>query len=44
MVRAKARDFIRERKRDEELELWLRRMRDEAYVEFRLDDESEPQS
>ena len=43
LIRAKARDFIRERKRDEELELWLRRMRDEAYVEFRLDGEAEPQ-
>jgi len=36
-LRARAREFIRERKRDEELEIWLRRMRDEAYVEFRLD-------
>ena len=43
LIRAKARDFIRERKRDEELELWLRRMRDEAWVEFRLGDEADPQ-
>jgi len=43
LIRAKARDFIRERKRDEELELWLRRMRDEAWVEFRLEDAADPQ-
>jgi len=37
-LRARAREFIRDRKREEELEVWLRRMRDEAYVELRLDD------
>ncbi|WP_297527728.1 peptidylprolyl isomerase [Thiohalobacter sp.] len=36
--RAQARDFIHRRKMDEELELWLRRLRDEAYVEIRLDE------
>ncbi|MGI9303074.1 MAG: peptidylprolyl isomerase [Gammaproteobacteria bacterium] len=34
--RVRARDFIRERKAEEELELWLRRLRDESYVEYRL--------
>ncbi len=33
--RNKARDLIRKRKTDEELELWMRRLRDEAYVEYR---------
>jgi len=35
-----ARDTIRKRKADEELRLWLRRIRDEAYVEF-IEDDSE---
>ncbi len=35
--RAKARAQIRERKYEEELEAWIRRLRDEAYVEYRLD-------
>lgn len=34
MLRANARKFIHQRKRDEETSLWLRRLRDEAYVEF----------
>lgn len=34
-----ARDAIQKRKADEELRLWLRRIRDEAYVEF-LDEDS----
>lgn len=34
-----ARDAIQKRKIDEELRLWLRRIRDEAYVEF-IDDKS----
>lgn len=34
-----ARDAIQKRKIDEELRLWLRRIRDEAYVEF-IEDES----
>jgi peptidyl-prolyl cis-trans isomerase SurA len=33
--RNKARELIRKRKNDEELALWLRRLRDEAYVEYR---------
>lgn len=32
--RAKAAEIIRKRKADEELQIWLRRMRDEAYVEY----------
>lgn len=35
--RAQARDAIFKRKVEEETELWLRRIRDEAYVEIRLD-------
>lgn len=38
-ARAKARELLRQRKGDEELEIWLRRLRDEAYVEYRLEDE-----
>lgn len=36
--RAKAREAIMNRKRDEELQTWLRQLRDEAYVETRLDE------
>lgn len=36
--RSRARELIRQRKAEEELELWLRRLRDEAYVEYRLED------
>jgi len=36
--RALARDAIRERKAAEEVELYLRRLRDEAYVDIRLSD------
>jgi peptidyl-prolyl cis-trans isomerase SurA len=39
--RSKARQLIRKRKGDEELFLWLRRLRDEAYVEYRLDTQTE---
>ena len=39
--RSKARQLIRKRKGDEELFLWLRRLRDEAYVEYRLDTQAE---
>ncbi len=39
--RNQARDFIRQRKLSEETELWLRQLRDESYVENRLD--SDPQ-
>ncbi len=35
-LKAKARDSVRERKGEEAAELWLRRLRDEAYVEIRL--------
>jgi peptidyl-prolyl cis-trans isomerase SurA len=34
--RDQAKQVLRERKFDEELEAWLRRLRDEAYVEYRL--------
>lgn len=37
--RAKAREAIMERKREEAHREWLRRLRDEAYVELRLDEE-----
>jgi peptidyl-prolyl cis-trans isomerase SurA len=33
--RQSAEQSLRERKADEELQLWLRRIRDEAYVEYR---------
>ena len=36
MVRQKAFQALRESKADEETELWLRRLRDEAYVEYKL--------
>jgi peptidyl-prolyl cis-trans isomerase SurA len=36
MRRQKAYNAIRESKADEETELWLRRLRDEAYVEYKL--------
>ena len=39
--RSKARQVIRKRKGDEELFLWLRRLRDEAYVEYRLESQTE---
>ena len=38
LKRNQARDLIRKRKTDEELELWLRRLRDEAYVEYRTEE------
>jgi peptidyl-prolyl cis-trans isomerase SurA len=34
VIEAKARQAIKQRKLDEELRLWLRRIRDEAYVEY----------
>ncbi len=37
--RTRARESIRQRKTDEELEIWLRRLRDEAYVEYHLDNQ-----
>ncbi|HUQ12284.1 MAG TPA: peptidylprolyl isomerase [Steroidobacteraceae bacterium] len=36
MARQKAFQALRESKADEETELWLRRLRDEAYVEYKL--------
>ncbi|MGB5473051.1 MAG: peptidylprolyl isomerase [Gammaproteobacteria bacterium] len=36
--RNRIRNLIRSRKYDEELLLWLRRLRDEAYVEYRVDE------
>ncbi len=35
--RTKVRDLIRAKKYEEELFLWLRRLRDESYVEYRID-------
>ncbi|HDN69298.1 MAG TPA: molecular chaperone SurA [Gammaproteobacteria bacterium] len=35
--RSKVRNLIRARKYEEELTLWLRRLRDESYVEYRID-------
>jgi peptidyl-prolyl cis-trans isomerase SurA len=37
--RTRARESIRQRKTDEELEIWLRRLRDESYVEYHLDEQ-----
>ncbi|MEE8428070.1 MAG: peptidylprolyl isomerase [Gammaproteobacteria bacterium] len=34
--RSQARESIRKRKVEEEMQLWLRRLRDEAYVEYRI--------
>ena len=36
--RSRAQESIRQRKTEEELEIWLRRLRDESYVEYHLDD------
>ena len=36
--RSKVKSLIRSRKYDEELFLWLRRLRDESYVEYKIDD------
>jgi len=36
IIRQKAQREIQNRKADEELQLWLRRARDEAYVEYRI--------
>jgi len=35
--RARAREVIRQRKTDEEMAIWLQQLRDDAYVEYRLD-------
>ena len=39
-TRAQAQEALRSRKIEEESQNWLRRLRDEAYVEYRLDDAS----
>jgi len=39
VMRSQARQIIRQRKTEEETELWLRRLRDQSYVEYRLDRE-----
>jgi peptidyl-prolyl cis-trans isomerase SurA len=36
--RNRAREAIRQRKADEELEIWLRRLRDESYIEYIADE------
>jgi len=36
--RARAAETLRKRKVDEELETWFRQIRDEAYIEYRLDE------
>lgn len=41
LLKNRARELISERKREEELRLWLRRIRDEAYVEY-LDERYKP--
>lgn len=38
ILRERAREAIRRRKIEEEYQAWLRRLRDEAYVEYRLDE------
>ena len=37
--RSKARELIRQRKTEEELQTWLRSLRDEAYVEYKVEEE-----
>ena len=37
--RAQAREVIRQRKTEEDLQSWLRQLRDEAFVEYRLEEE-----
>jgi peptidyl-prolyl cis-trans isomerase SurA len=41
VMRSQARQIIRQRKTEEETELWLRRLRDQSYVEYRLDREGQ---
>jgi peptidyl-prolyl cis-trans isomerase SurA len=38
LLRLKAKDVLRSRKAEEAIELWLQQLRDQAYVELRLDD------
>ncbi len=37
LLRARAQEVLQSRKREEETELWLRRLRDEAFVEYRIE-------
>jgi peptidyl-prolyl cis-trans isomerase SurA len=37
LIRARAREILQNRKREEETELWLRRLRDQAFIEYRVD-------
>jgi len=37
LLRARAQEVLENRKREEETELWLRRLRDEAFVEYRVE-------
>ena len=39
-MRNEARNFLLERKISEETELWLRQLRDESFVEIKIDDAS----
>jgi peptidyl-prolyl cis-trans isomerase SurA len=39
IIKTKAREAIRQRKTEEETVAWLRRMRDEAYVEYKVQEE-----
>lgn len=36
VLRARAREILQNRKREDETELWLRRLRDDAFVEYRI--------
>jgi peptidyl-prolyl cis-trans isomerase SurA len=38
LLRMKAEDALRQRKGEEATEIWLRQLRDEAYVDLRLDE------
>jgi peptidyl-prolyl cis-trans isomerase SurA len=37
LMRARAQEILQNRKRAEETELWLRRLRDEAFIEYRIE-------
>jgi len=41
LMRLKAREAIRERKADEAIDLWLRQLRDQAYVEVRIEEDTQ---
>jgi len=44
VLRAQARQILRARKIEEQTELWERRLRDESYVEYRLDEDTAQES